>query len=116
MTDDKPKRRVPRRQARYIYVIRLSKGVLRERRFVRANPNRDPGKKCVYVGLTGRSPEERFQQHKDGIKSARYVKKYGKNLLPSLGRKTYKSHKKALKLERELAERLRERGFGVWQK
>ena len=104
-----------KRPARHIYVIRLSKGVLKEKKFVKRNPNYNPRKKCVYVGLTGRTPEERFEQHKNGIRSARYVKKFGKRLLPSLGRRTYKSHKKALELERELAERLREKGFGVWQ-
>jgi hypothetical protein len=32
---------------------------------------------ALYVGKTIRSPEERFQQHKDGYKASRYVKKYG---------------------------------------
>ena len=52
-----------KRQARYIYVISLSKGVLREKKFVQANPNYDSRRKCVYVGLTGHTPEVRLQQH-----------------------------------------------------
>ena len=104
-----------KRAARHIYVIRLSKAVLKEDKFLRRNPNYKRQRKCVYVGLTSRDPRERFEQHKNGIKSCRYVQKYGKRLLPSLGRRTYKSYDKALKLERDTAETLRARGFGVWQ-
>lgn len=38
----------------------------------------------VYVGETSKTPEERFSQHKKGIKSARGVQKYGIQLLHSL--------------------------------
>ena len=38
----------------------------------------------VYVGETSKTPEERFSQHKKGIKSARGVQKYGIQLLRSL--------------------------------
>jgi len=39
---------------------------------------------ALYVGKTGRKPEVRFQQHKDGYKASKYVKKYGIRLLPEL--------------------------------
>jgi len=39
---------------------------------------------ALYVGKTIRKPEERFQQHKDGYKASKYVKKYGVSLLPEL--------------------------------
>ena len=38
----------------------------------------------VYVGETSKTPEERFLQHKSGIKSARGIPKYGIQLLQSL--------------------------------
>lgn len=103
------------RPVRHIYVIKLSKGILKKRRFAQRNPNYDGKSACVYVGLTARTPEERFEQHMAGVKSSRFVKEFGKRLLPHLGKRTRKSHAKALKLEQELPERLREKGFGVWQ-
>ena len=39
---------------------------------------------ALYVGRTSRKPEVRFQQHKDGYKASKYVKKYGIRLLPEL--------------------------------
>ena len=104
-----------KRPARHLYVIKLSKGVLKKKKFVQRNPNYDGRRPCLYVGLTGLTPEERFEQHKNGVKSCVYVQQSGKRLLPSLGRRTRKSHGKALKLERELAVRLRNQGYAVWQ-
>ena len=46
-----------------IYVIELKKEVLKHRKFKEANPNYIPGKPCVYVGYTSKTPEERYQQH-----------------------------------------------------
>jgi predicted GIY-YIG superfamily endonuclease len=40
------------------------------------NPRGD-GKAGYYVGMTGLSPEQRFQNHKNGRKAARIVKKHG---------------------------------------
>src|SRR5206468_1301184 len=50
----------------------------------KTNPKRDPAKPCVYVGMTGLKPEERFANHKKGIKAARVVTRHGKRLLPAL--------------------------------
>lgn len=111
----RPKRNTRLRQARYIYVVRLSKAVLKKKRFVRRNPLYDGAKYCLYVGLTSHTPEERFRQHKAGIKSCSYVKQFGKRLLPSLGRRTRKSHPQAVRLEQEIATQLRAKGFAVWQ-
>src|SRR5436190_6774491 len=47
------------------------------------NPKRD-GKAGYYVGMTGLSPEQRFDNHKKGIKAARIVKKHGQRLVPKL--------------------------------
>ncbi len=100
-----------------IYVIELDKAVLKENRFIEDNPNYETGMPCVYVGMSARSPEERFEQHKAGYKSAKFAKKYGIRLKPRL----YLAHNPmtyddACKMERERARRLRNRGYGVWQK
>ena len=74
----------PQRYHHSVYVVLLSKDVLYERKFVKCNPNYDPDKPCVYVGMTGQSPDVRFDKHKAGLKSNRYVKKYGLRLMPEL--------------------------------
>ena len=65
--------------------------------------------------MTGLSPEQRFANHKAGIKSASVVRKYGERLVPvlyeHLNPMTYKD---AVRLEAELAESLRKRGFVVF--
>ena len=50
-------------------MVELSRDVLREAKFRKANPGYDGANPCVYVGMTGLSPEERFDKHKAGIKS-----------------------------------------------
>jgi hypothetical protein len=53
-----------------VYVVLLDPAAGRLRAVRAANPRRDPKKPCVYVGMTGLTPEERFTNHKQGIKSA----------------------------------------------
>jgi hypothetical protein len=105
-----------RRDHYHVYVIELSKEVLREGRFRKCNPEYVPGQPCVYVGMTGLDPDLRFDKHKAGIQSNRYVKDYGLRLMPELyelyGPLPYDA---ARDLEVELAIDLREGGFGVWQ-
>ena len=57
-----------------IYVIELDKKVLEKKKFKDANPDYIEGSPCVYVGMTSKSPEERFKQHKEGHKASRIVK------------------------------------------
>jgi hypothetical protein len=70
----------------------------------------------VYVGQTGLTPKERFEKHLNGIKPGRFVKKYGVRLRPKL----YESYnpmtwEASLEKEKELAAKLRRRGYAVWQ-
>jgi len=99
-----------------VYVIALDPAVINDKRFREANPYYVEGKPCVYVGRTGRTPDERFQQHKEGYKSSRYPHRYGKylrrKLFEHLNPMTYK---KAVAMEKELARQLRNRGYAVWQ-
>lgn len=99
-----------------VYVVELSADVLREPKFRKCNPDYDPVKPCVYVGMTGLSPDERFDKHKAGIKSNRFVKLYGRRLLPELY-EIYNPmpYEGAREMEVELAIGLREQGYGVWQ-
>ena len=58
-----------------VYVVLLDPATARLRTVRAANPGRNPGKPCVYVGMTGLTPEERFANHKAGIKDAPLVKR-----------------------------------------
>jgi len=96
-------------------VIRLDDAVLRERKFKERNPGYQSGKPWVYVGQTSRDPDDRFQQHKEGYKSSRIAKRYGKYLM----RKQYEHLNpvpaaEAEDQEKALAAALQRKGYGVW--
>jgi hypothetical protein len=112
----KPRKKSPRRYHHSVYVVLLARDVLYERKFVKCNPDYDPDKPCVYVGMTGQSPDVRFDKHKAGIKSNRYVRLYGLRLMPELY-ECYNPmpYEAALEMEVELGIGLREQGYGVWQ-
>ena len=78
------------------------------------NPKGD-GKAAYYVGMTGLSPEQRFQNHKQGIKAARIVKRYGERLVPRLyAHLNPMPFAKAKEMEVSLADSLRKRGYVVY--
>ncbi len=80
------RRKLPKEQTFHhnVYVILLDAVAAKHPSILRLNPNRDPLKPCVYVGMTGIPVEHRFENHKNGYKSAWVVKKYGKRLMPEL--------------------------------
>jgi hypothetical protein len=99
-----------------VYVVELEPAASADDEFSAANPDMIAGGPCFYVGLTGLSPEHRFENHRRGRKSARIVRRFGVRLLPAL----YRHHNPVpfevgRVLEPWLAARLRERRFGVWQ-
>ena len=97
-----------------VYVVLLSRDVLYEPRFRRCNPDYDPVKPCVYVGMTGLQPEERFWNHKNGEKAARIVQRFGVRLLPELfAHLNPMPFEAAAQMEKELAEDLRAQGYAV---
>jgi hypothetical protein len=106
---------MPRRRY-HVYIVELSKDVLYERRFRKANPDYVEGRRCVYVGMTGLDPDLRFDKHKAGIQANRFVQKFGLRLLPELY-EVYNPmpYDGARDMEVELAIALREQGYGVWQ-
>lgn len=100
-----------------VYVIELDSRVLGQTRFAGSNPGHDPGKKCLYVGMTGLSPEKRFENHLAGYKSNSYVRRFGVRLCPMLYEEYNPlSYEEAKDMEVELARILRRRGHAVWQK
>jgi|SRR5215831_8361939 len=108
-----------------VYVIELSKRVFTENaRFRAANPQFNGVLECLYVGMTSKTPKERFLQHKNGYVSkkgyklsANIVQKYGTYLRPSLySHLNLKpmTRQEALVMEKKLALDLRRRGYAVW--
>lgn len=105
-----------RRHHHHVYVVELSQDVLYEPRFRRSNPDYVTGKHCVYVGMTGLSPDVRFDKHKAGIQSNKFAREYGLRLMPELyDLYNPMPYRGAKEMEVELAIALRESGYGVWQ-
>jgi hypothetical protein len=97
-----------------VYVVLLNGSVGSMRKVRAANPHRDPKKPCVYVGMTGLTPEKRFANHKKGIKAASLVKRFGIWLLPELyAHLNPMPYAAAAAMEKDLAEDLRRAGYTV---
>lgn len=97
-----------------VYVILLDPAVLKHPSIQRLNPNRDPAKPCIYVGMTGLPIDHRFENHKAGYKSAWVVEKYGLRLLPELYEHfNPMPFEAAAQMEIELAEELCAAGYTV---
>ena len=97
-----------------VYVVLLESAVAKHPSILRVNPKRDPLKPCVYVGMTGLPVDHRFENHKNGYKSAWVVRKYGLRLMPQfyehLNPMPYDA---AAQMEKELAEDMRAEGYTV---
>jgi len=100
----------------YLYVIELDSSVANNKKFRLKNPNYIKGNGCVYVGQSFRSPEIRFEQHKEGYKANRYAKEYGLFLRPDFYQKynPIPTRKDAEELESFVAKKLKSQGIGVW--
>ena len=107
-----------------VYVIELSKKIFTENsKFREANPQFNGVLECLYVGMTSKTPKERFQQHKTGYRnkkgykiSSNIVQKYGSYLRPSLYNhiKPMSLRLEALRMEEKLALELRRKRYAVW--
>ena len=97
-----------------VYAVLLSKAALKNSSILLRNPARDPSKPAVYVGMTGLPVDHRFENHKNGYKSARLVRKYGVRLLPELYEHLNPMpYEHAVQMEKDLAEDLRTQGYAV---
>lgn len=106
--------KLPSQSHHHVYVVLLDPAVAKLRRVRAENPQRDPSKLCIYVGMTGLSLVERFANHKAGIKHASVVKRFGVRLLPELY--SYLNpmpFEAAVQMERDLAGDLRRAGYTV---
>ena len=100
-----------------VYVVELKVAVRHDRKFAAENPDADPRKACLYIGMTGLDPRERFENHKNGYKSARLVRRFGWRLRPALyAHLNPMSYDEARAMEVKLAQELRAQGYAVWQK
>lgn len=107
-----------------VYVIELSKRVFNENaKFRAANPQFNGVLQCLYVGMTSKTPKERFEQHKTGYRnkkgyklSSNIVEKYGSYLRPSLYNHIdpMLTRAEALQMEENLALELRRQRYAVW--
>jgi hypothetical protein len=108
----RPKRQPEQHHNVYVVLLDPVAGKVRAVRAV--NPDRDRKKPCVYVGMTGLTPEERFANHKVGVKDAAVVKRYGIRLLPELYQHLNPMpFEAAAQMEIDLAEDLRRAGYTV---
>lgn len=108
----------------HIYVVELSKKVFTlNTKFRAANPQFNGVLECLYVGMTSKTPKERFLQHKTGYinkkghkLSSNIVQKYGMYLRPSLYNHIgpIATRAEALKMEEALALDLRRKKYAVW--
>src|SRR3954453_15217388 len=97
-----------------VYVILLDDAGLRNRAALRLNPKRDPLKPAVYVGMTGLPVDHRFENHRNGYKSARLVEKFGVRLLPEMYEYLNPMpYEHAAQMERDLVDDLRAQGYAV---
>lgn len=107
-----------------VYVIELSKRIYTEHyKFRAANPQFNGVLECLYVGVTSKSPKERFLQHKTGYRNQKghklasnLVQKYGMYLRPNLYNHLPPvfGKEEALALEKKLALDLRRKRYAVW--
>ena len=108
-----------------VYVVELAKRVFTENaKFRDANPQFNGVLECLYVGMTSKTPKERFMQHKTGYVnkkghklSANIVQRYGSYLRPSLYdhiNLKAMTRQQALLMEEKLALDLRRQGYAVW--
>ena len=112
-----------------VYAFYLTNDVLNKRKFKEANPNYIEGKPCVYVGMTGKLIEERYDEHTNPennnyTKGSKWMKMFGvRNLSNALAIELFEhpnisrenlTFGEALQNEKLYAEWLRSKGYGVW--
>ena len=98
-----------------VYAIELDLAVWKNRAFRERNPG-GAASGCLYVGVTGLAPDARFQRHRSGTQSGRFVRTHGRrlrlDLVEGFSRLPYRI---AACMEPKLAAWLRAQGFAVWQ-
>ena len=105
-------------RAYHVYVIELAPAARRVTRVMSANPDARRDRPVLYVGMTGRTPQLRFEQHMSGYKSSWLVRRHGLRLRHDLmlvhGVGPLATQAEGLAEEARLTEALREAGYAVW--
>jgi len=100
----------------HLYAIRLDDAVMKKKRFIDRNPDYATGKPCYYIGSSIYEPEARFEKHKAGERSSRWVRDYGLHVAKRKCRQIdVKSKSERDSAERAYAAELRAKGYGIWQ-
>jgi hypothetical protein len=98
-----------------VYAIELDPAVWKSRTFRERNPG-GAAAGCLYIGVTGLPPEKRFERHRVGTQSGRFVRAHGRrlrlDLVEGFSRLPYRI---AACMEPRLAAWFRAQGFAVWQ-
>ena len=105
-------------KSHHVYVIELKPSLLGKERITEANPGYRyrEDRPLLYVGMTGRTPGIRYAQHLRGYKASKYTRTNCVRLRPDLyDDLNPMSREEAVSMEVNLAERLRKKGFAVWQ-
>jgi len=114
----------------HVYVIGLKPTALKEKKCIAQNPDFIPGpySKCYYVGYTGETPEIRYKKHITGYRNKKNIKTAStivekhaykkKGLRPSKYKdiQPVSTAEEAKKIEKELANYLRNKKHFVYQK
>jgi len=104
------------RRVYYVYAIRLDDEVLEKRKFAKRNPGYRPGKPCYYIGSSIHEPAERFRKHKAGHRASSWVRSHGRYVA---AKKCFvietADHTEPARREHAYAEKLRKKGYGIWQ-
>lgn len=110
------KRRRAATRTYHLYAIRLDEAVLARRAFREHNPGYVPGKPCYYVDSSVYPPAVRFEKHKSGVRASRWVRDFGLHVAARKCRHVeLAGPDQPARAEREYAERLRAKGYGIWQ-
>jgi len=110
----RPRADQPPEHHHHVYVVLLDPAAGRLGKVRALNPDRDPKKPCVYVGMSGLLPKDRFANHLRGDKASSVVRRFGIRLLPELyAHLNPMPFEAAAQMERDLAEDLRGAGYTV---
>jgi hypothetical protein len=116
--------KIPQQNNR-VYAFQLCESIKKEKNFLKHNPNIDITKPAFYVGQTSKSRNERYSEHRGGIRANRFMEIFGLDTYEAAD-KTYELAKlfnvpvdnlryyEAQENEFKLTTLLQENGYGAY--